>query len=819
MNGPLLRNPKAIVLLAGLVLILPAFTPAWTAEGSAASPLTIPSDFVNSAPNQGTVVPREAIGGKAEAALVTFYRTELECVDLRAAVELPGVGHEVLLAGAHFVLAVGKDVALVFSGGSSEVAVKVVEKVEMGATVVDAALLVSEHVAKTAAAANQKDMGGVWNEAEWTVRGLPVELVADEAMKLVPGLRTLYTGGKLVVALHADDAAERARLERDSHALLQRLLRNSPDFQAKVQRTMAVIDSVTDSGLRDEYRRVFLGMVQHLALLAAQEAALDVWLEGNMANFRVDLHDIAGHPMEGTLMNYGVPLAPSVAALSAQGVEARERGAIEDSKLAAYARELLSQSGPGWPAPSETERRVREVASRLERLGVADSRDAFVRARHRIPAEEATYDYLAKVFGSPRGARRGDLDMIAIVDASGSMRKNDPDNLRRQALTMMLDRLGRRDRLGVVLFTDRGRVVAHPQTLGRANSPVRLALRKGISAIGAGGGTNIGDALNQAVPLVADDRDTAAILLSDGQDGEGWQGENPLPPHVPVHTIALSSDAALPPLAAISGASGGIHEVARDSSELHRIFDNLFSASAQLETILMWEKLMTTGQTESVSFFVEPDAGELEMTLAWPGSTASLRLEDPNGRVLSVDDAVKAGQGVREATYCLASVPSPAPGEWKAVVHADEMDPGGEVVSLRATTRESKVWTMWRLSWAAPEVGLPVSLRLKTGGAPVTWKTVQWSLRSPDGHVESEESALASWTAKPVQQGSTEEQLTVWSMLPRDQGVYRLTLKVEGALQGGVPIHRCYDQSFSIRPRGGGVQYQYEIPSLIPRRR
>jgi Ca-activated chloride channel family protein len=215
--------------------------------------------------------------------------------------------------------------------------------------------------------------------------------------------------------------------------------------------------------------------------------------------------------------------------------------------------------------------------------------------------------------------------VVLLLDTSGSMDAADVQPTRlaaaRAAADVFLDQLPPSLRVGVVGFADTARVLARPTN-------DRAAVRAVLASLKAGGGTAIGDAIEESLeagsPAPAgsgasargdDSPPRAVVLLSDGSNTAGAIQPLDAAGHaarlgVPVYTIALGTPSGQVEL---RGASGGIErvDVPPDEPTLQKIAE------------------LTGGQ-----FFRAPTAEDLTSIYSALGSRVGFRLEQQEVTVL-----------------------------------------------------------------------------------------------------------------------------------------------------------------------------------------
>ena len=276
-------------------------------------------------------------------------------------------------------------------------------------------------------------------------------------------------------------------------------------------------------------------------------------------------------------------------------------------------------------------------------------------------------------------------DVRILIDVSGSMKKNDPDNLRRPALDLVIELLPDKSTAGVWTFAKYVNMLVPHQSV---TSSWREKAKKQTKKIhSAGLFTDIEQVLQQATVNPKSRRHrNSVILLSDGlvdispDDTLSAASkkriiEQVIPrlkqANVAVHTIALSSGSDKTLLRDIALSTGGWYEQVDDAASLQRTFLHLFEKSAKRDTVPI---------AEENQFMI--DASVTEMTILvfrQAGSPATL-LQTPSGQQI---DAKTIDENIRwlndESGYDLITINQPAVGEW--TIQA-QFDPDNRVMVL-----------------------------------------------------------------------------------------------------------------------------------------
>lgn len=117
-----------------------------------------------------------------------------------------------------------------------------------------------------------------------------------------------------------------------------------------------------------------------------------------------------------------------------------------------------------------------------------------------------------------RSSQRAPIDIVTVLDVSGSMQGTKLDLLKR-AVHFVIDNLGVSDRLSIVSFSDQARRML---PLRRMTEDGREDAKRAVDSLIACGGTNIVEGLKKGAQVLGDRRHknpvTSIIFLSDGND-------------------------------------------------------------------------------------------------------------------------------------------------------------------------------------------------------------------------------------------------------------------------------------------------------------
>jgi uncharacterized protein (TIGR03503 family) len=279
--------------------------------------------------------------------------------------------------------------------------------------------------------------------------------------------------------------------------------------------------------------------------------------------------------------------------------------------------------------------------------------------------------------GAAIAAQQPHADIRVLIDISGSMKQNDPHNLRRPALRMLVGLLQPGTKAGVWTFAKYAAELVQPGEVGQTWKREALAASKQINSPGLF--TNIELVLRRAVRDWEGARPTHRrnlLLLTDGMvDVSKAPGESAasrrrilqelLPKlrdmDVRVHTIALSDRADHELLQRLAHDTDGWYQQVASAEQLQRVFLKLFEQAGQPDGLPLKDN----------KFLVDNTVREATLLLFHPPDAAEPTLTAPSGQSFGHANAPASATWYRDTGYDLITLHDPEIGEWSLSADTD----------------------------------------------------------------------------------------------------------------------------------------------------
>ncbi len=273
-------------------------------------------------------------------------------------------------------------------------------------------------------------------------------------------------------------------------------------------------------------------------------------------------------------------------------------------------------------------------------------------------------------------------DVRVVIDISGSMKKTDPNNLRKPAVDLIVRLLPDQSKAGIWTFGQSVNMLMPHRLVDDQWRAEGTGKAKAINSVAMF--TNIGAALETAAAdhsAPSTDYRRHLILLTDGvvdiskeavvNLNERKRILTELLPSLKasdyrIHTIALSADADQELMKKLSVATDGVFEVAETADELMATFLRIFDQAVPAERVPLDEN----------GFLVDSSIQEFTALIFRRAEVPASVIIAPDGKEYSTTDPTSNVNWYRTDKYDLITVQQPVAGQWKVKT---EMAPGSRV--------------------------------------------------------------------------------------------------------------------------------------------
>ncbi|ANE54402.1 vWA domain-containing protein [Methylomonas sp. DH-1] len=284
------------------------------------------------------------------------------------------------------------------------------------------------------------------------------------------------------------------------------------------------------------------------------------------------------------------------------------------------------------------------------------------------------------VRAQPAALAGGD-DIQVLIDVSGSMKQNDPDNLRIEAGRLLVELLPEGSRTGLWLFAEKtvpliasdkvdatwkqqaGKALANIHSRGlytHIEDAIRTALSQGFKSSGRKHLILLTDGFVDISKDIMQSADSRERILSEWIPKLQQQD-------IQVQTVALSDQADKELLEKLAFETGGWAEVAQSADSLQRSFLKMAQKAAPKTTLPL----------RNNKFDVDAGVREFSILVFKTAHAAPTQLVMPDGNKLAKQTMAANVSWLESRNYDLITVRQPAVGEWGLLA---EVDPDNRVM-------------------------------------------------------------------------------------------------------------------------------------------
>ncbi|GBD95807.1 von Willebrand factor type A domain protein [bacterium BMS3Abin06] len=304
--------------------------------------------------------------------------------------------------------------------------------------------------------------------------------------------------------------------------------------------------------------------------------------------------------------------------------------------------------------------------------------------------------------GSSYSGDKGNMDVVLVMDSSGSMKKTDPLSLRIPAAKLFISLIGENDRAGVISFSERSYPIIDLTPVDSENNKDKIF--KAIEKISSNGlYTNLHDALNKGIDLLPQNQKAESnqiiILMSDGMMDVGDPDEdkklvdkikNELTAiledrGIRVYTIAFTEQSDRKLLEKISKQTGGFYNLALSDKDFHLIFTSIFESLKSPDMLPMTRN----------GFLVDGSIEELTIVAAKGSEETRIQLNAPDSRSYSYENRPPEIKWFESNKFDMITVKKPVEGRWEILFSAGENNKAYIITNLKLMTDFNRLYSIF----------------------------------------------------------------------------------------------------------------------------
>lgn len=269
------------------------------------------------------------------------------------------------------------------------------------------------------------------------------------------------------------------------------------------------------------------------------------------------------------------------------------------------------------------------------------------------------------------------LDVIFVLDASGSMKASDPEDIRIEAVKMFLDMSQLKgNKVGLVAYSDN---IVRAHNLNEMDSEdAKNRIKNMASNIPYGQKTDTGAGLLEGVRLLDSEHDKnhrpVIILLSDGKNDPLRSNEESLKDlneainickekGYPIYTIGLNYDGTVDKdqLSEISNSTKGKNYITNTAADLPKILTDIYADNSKLK-VQDKGTLKLNGSFQELKIDI-PNSNVLEANVSMiSDKPVEVKLINPKGEEISIPSSNAIFTSSKK--YSMLKIVEPEVGEW-----------------------------------------------------------------------------------------------------------------------------------------------------------
>jgi hypothetical protein len=321
-------------------------------------------------------------------------------------------------------------------------------------------------------------------------------------------------------------------------------------------------------------------------------------------------------------------------------------------------------------------------------------------------------------------AEKKNMDVVLVMDSTGSMKKSDPQFLRIPAAKLFISLLDKHDRASVVSFTDSAEILSSSVLLDSENG--RDTLSQVVDKITSTGlHTNLYEALNEGIEVLGEEKrpgsEKVIVFMSDGiMDTGDPEKDNALIEKlktsltkslieygIKVYAIAFTGQSDTQLLERLSKQTGGFYNLARTDRDLHVVFESIFESLKAPDMLPM----------NANGFLIDKSIEEVTIVATKDSPDTTIKLNAPDGEKYSSENKPPYTEWFVSSNFEMMTIKKPLDGKWEILFSTGNNNKAYVITNLNLQTNFNEVYPLFGQD-------LDVKIWLEREGKPIKEKEV-----------------------------------------------------------------------------------------------
>jgi len=338
-------------------------------------------------------------------------------------------------------------------------------------------------------------------------------------------------------------------------------------------------------------------------------------------------------------------------------------------------------------------------------------------------------------------AEKKNMDVVLVMDSTGSMKKTDPLFLRIPAAKLFISLLDKNDRASVISFSDSAELLSSSVLADSGNG--KNTLFQAVDKItSAGLHTNLYEALNKGVEVLGAEKrpgsEKVIVFMSDGIMDTGDPEKDKalieklkadltkmlIDNGIKVYAIAFTGQSDTQLLERVSKQTGGFYNLAVTDRDFHVVFASIF------ESLKAPDMLPVSGN----GFLIDKSIEEVTIVTTKDSPDTTIKLSAPDGKKYSSGNKPLDTEWFASSNFDMVTMKKPLEGKWEILFSTGKNNKAYVITNLNLQTNFNELYPLFGQT-------LDVRVWLEKDGKTIKEKdvlekiTISLEISKPDGEM------------------------------------------------------------------------------------